>query len=189
MVETMRKEKSTAVLIATVALFVCLAFALTFVLVDRLSGAGIPEGIQAVQHFDANRFSGRWYEIARLDHSFERNLKHVTADYSLRKDGGFKVVNSGYDIAKGEWTEVEGRAYFTGANNVGRLRVSFFRPFYGSYVVFYLDNDYRHALVTSSDRSYLWILARKPSLDDETRNSLVAEAQTAGYDVSKLIFP
>jgi len=156
-----------------------------------LSGCatGIPDGVKAVDNFDAGRYLGTWHEIARLDHSFERGLSNVSATYSAREDGGIKVVNRGYDKAKGKWRQVEGRAYFIDGRDQGRLKVSFFRPFYGAYNIFALDKDgYGYALVCGPDRSYLWILARERSLDKATLDSLVAKARRLGFDTEALIY-
>jgi apolipoprotein D and lipocalin family protein len=92
---------------------------------------GAPEGVEVVSGFDLNRYLGTWYEIARLDHSFERGLSSITATYSLRDDGGVRVINRGYNAEEGEWDEAEGKAYFVGDEDVGQLKVSFFGPFYG----------------------------------------------------------
>ncbi|MGO3799471.1 MAG: lipocalin family protein, partial [Vibrio casei] len=100
---------------------------------------GMPKSVTPIQEFDVNQYLGTWYEIARLDHSFERGLTQVTADYSLKEDGGVKVINRGYSAAEGEWQQAEGKAYFVNEPNEGYLKVSFFGPFYGSYVIFYLD--------------------------------------------------
>lgn len=148
----------------------------------------IPVGVKPVDNFDVDRYLGRWYEIARLDHSFERGLDQVTADYSLREDGGVKVINRGFSSEKNEWNEAEGKAYFVADKNKGHLKVSFFGPFYGAYVVFVLDKDYQYALVSGPDTSYLWILARAPQLDKTTQEKLIATAASAGFDTSKLIF-
>lgn len=149
----------------------------------------LPDGIQPVTGFQADRYLGTWYEIARLDHSFERGMSRVTAEYRKRDDGGIEVVNRGW-LADGKtWKEARGKAYFVDRPDVGHLEVSFFGPFYGSYVVFELDRqDYRYALVSGPDRSYLWLLARSPTLDAATRERLVARAAAAGFDTSKLIF-
>ena len=96
----------------------------------------MPERVTPVESFELNRYLGKWYEIARLDHSFERGLERVTAEYSLRDDGGISVVNRGYSIEDDEWKVAEGKAYFVNDKNLGYLKVSFFGPFYGSYVVF-----------------------------------------------------
>jgi len=149
----------------------------------------VPDGIQPVSGFQANRYLGTWYEIARLDHGFERGMSRVTAEYRPRDDGGIDVVNRGYLADTQTWKQATGKAYFVQSPDIGYLKVSFFGPFYGSYVVFDLDKqDYRYALVAGPDRSYLWLLARSPTLDAATRDRLVARAQAAGFDTSKLIF-
>ena len=150
---------------------------------------GIPDNVKPVGSFDAGRYLGKWYEIARLDHPFERGLTRVSADYSLREDGGLRVVNRGYSAGEGKWKEAEGKAYFVGRRDVGYLKVSFFGPFYGSYVVIDLDREnYGYALVCGPDRSYLWILAREPRIDDGVKASLTAKASALGFDTGKLIF-
>ncbi len=124
---------------------------------------GMPDRVEPVHDFKVQNYLGRWYEIARLDHSFERGLTRVSADYSLREDGGLKVVNRGYSEKEKRWKEATGKAYFVKALELGYLKVSFFGPFYGSYVIFDLDHDnYQYSLVCGPDRGYLWILARTP---------------------------
>ena len=150
---------------------------------------GIPENVSSVTGFDANRYLGTWYEIARLDHSFERGLQQVTAEYSLREDGGLRVINQGFNTDSKRWERAEGKAYFIESDDVGRLKVSFFGPFYGAYNIIELDKkDYRYALVCGPDKSYLWILAREPVLDKSTIDHLLAIASTYGFDTSRLIF-
>jgi len=150
---------------------------------------GIPEDVTPVDHFRLERYLGTWYEIARLDHSFERGLSHVTADYSLRDDGGVRVINRGYSAAKDAWQEAEGKAYFVKASDHGFLKVSFWGPFYGSYIIFELDHEqYQYSLVCGPDRSYLWILAREPSIPDEIRDMLVGKAASLGFETEKLLF-
>lgn len=150
---------------------------------------GKPTNVTPVDKFDTSRYLGQWYEIARLDHSFERGLSRVTAQYSLREDGGLRVVNRGYKAAKAEWKEAEGKAYFVGKPDVGYLKVSFFGPFYGSYIVFDLDQrNYSHAMISGPDTSYLWILSRTPTMDAATRKRLVDKAGAMGFDTSKLIY-
>jgi apolipoprotein D and lipocalin family protein len=160
---------------------------LTALAVFLTACTGAPDGVEVVSGFDLNRYLGTWYEIARLDHSFERGLSNVTANYSLREDGGVKVVNRGYDAEKNEWEETEGKAYFLGDENIGQLKVSFFGPFYGGYNVVELDSDYRYSLVAGPDRSYLWILARTPELDEATLERLVAKARELGFPTDELI--
>lgn len=151
--------------------------------------AGLPEGITPVSDFKAERYLGQWFEIARLDHPFERGLSHVTAEYGLREDGGLTVLNRGYRADEKQWKQAQGRAYFVEGADKGFLKVSFFGPFYGSYVVFELDReDYRWSMVSGPDKSYLWLLARSPTLDPATRDRLVARAAALGFDTGKLIF-
>jgi apolipoprotein D and lipocalin family protein len=155
-----------------------------------LSGCtGVPEGVEPVKNFELDRYLGKWYEIARLDHSFERGLSRVTAEYTMRDDGGVKVINRGYSVKNGAWDEAEGKAYFVGATDIGHLKVSFFGPFYGAYVIYELDQEnYQYALVSGPDRSYLWLLARSPSLDQQIQDKLIAKAAALGFDTSKLIY-
>lgn len=150
---------------------------------------GIPDNVKPVDRFKLERYLGQWHEIARLDHSFERGLSRVTANYSLRDDGGVKVVNRGYSAKDDKWKEAEGRAYFVEAPDRGYLKVSFFGPFYGAYIVFELDHEnYQYSLVSGPDKSYLWILARSPRLPEDVKDMLIAKAAAAGFDTAKLIF-
>lgn len=147
-----------------------------------------PEGLTPVKGFDVQRYLGRWYEIARLDHRFERGLSRVTATYSLNTDGSLRVLNRGLDATRNAWEEAEGRAEFTGPATTGSLKVSFFRPIYAGYHVLYVDPDYRTALVSGPDRDYFWILSRTPSLPAATRASLVKRAKAMGIATEQLIF-
>lgn len=151
--------------------------------------AGLPPGVTPVEGFQLERYLGKWYEIARLDHSFERGLSSVSAEYSLRTDGGVRVVNWGYAEGDGRWKKAEGRAYFVNRPDQGFLKISFFGPFYGSYVIIELDqNRYSYALVCGPDRSYLWILARSTTLEEETTKRLIAKAAELGFETDRLIF-
>ena len=150
--------------------------------------AQIPDGVQPVSGFDANRYLGTWYEVARLDHRFERGLTRVTATYSAREDGGIDVLNRGFDAASSEWREARGRAKFVGPRDVGQLKVSFFGPFYGGYNIVELDPAYSLSLVVGPSRSYLWILARDPSPPREAIDRLVARASELGFDAKALIY-
>jgi apolipoprotein D and lipocalin family protein len=155
-----------------------------------LSGCtGSPDGVTVVTDFEIDRYLGTWYEIARLDHSFERGLSSVSANYSLRDDGGVRVVNRGYSDQSGEWDEAIGKAYFVGASNVGQLKVSFFGPFYGGYNIIELDkSDYQYSLVAGPDRDYLWILSRTPHMQPDILQSLVDKARKLGFATDALIF-
>ncbi|MFT5425082.1 MAG: apolipoprotein D and lipocalin family protein [Gammaproteobacteria bacterium] len=165
---------------------------LIFILIlsDVLTGcAGLPEGVTPVDGFETDRYLGKWYEIARLDHSFERGLSRVSAEYSLREDGGLKVVNRGFNFEKNEWDEAVGKAYFVGKSDIGALKVSFFGPFYGAYNILALDKQaYQYSLVAGPNLSYLWILARTPKLDQSVIDALVNKAQTLGFSVNDLIY-
>lgn len=149
----------------------------------------IPRGMSAVEGFELQRYLGTWYEIARLDHSFERGLSDVSAQYSAHPDGGVKVVNRGYDAEDGEWSEAEGRAKFLEDPSVASLKVSFFGPFYGGYHVVALDRErYEWAMVVGQNRDYLWILAREKKLPQNVLDQLVAAAERAGFATDELIW-
>lgn len=151
--------------------------------------ASAPEGLEPVRGFQADRYLGQWYEIARLDHSFERGLSRVTATYSRKDDGRIEVVNRGYDNRRGRWREARAVAEFRESPDVASLRVTFFWPFSGAYNVIALDQEgYRYALVTSSSRSYLWILAREKALDPAILRDLVAKAKAWGFRTEDLIY-
>jgi len=150
---------------------------------------GVPDGIAPVGDFDLERYLGTWYEIARLDHGFERGLSRVTASYSLREDGGVSVVNRGYDSESAEWKEAVGKAFPNGGPGVGRLKVSFFGPFYGGYNIIALDHvGYQYSMVCGPNRSYLWILARTPDLPASLVEDLVSRAAALGFATQELIF-
>lgn len=163
---------------------------LSIVIVLFMMGCvGIPENVKPVDHFKLEKYLGKWYEIARLDHSFERGLIRVTAEYSLRDDGGVKVLNRGYSVKENSWKQAEGKAYFVKGSDQGYLKASFFGPFYGSYIIFELDHEaYQYSLVCGPNKSYLWILSRAPKMEEALKNSLIAKASAAGFDTSQLIF-
>ena len=164
-----------------------LAFIATLTLISACTMA--PKDVEPISGFELDRYLGKWYEIARLDHSFERGLKRVTAEYSLRDDGGIKVINRGYNPDKNEWNEAIGKAYFVEEPHIGQLKVSFFGPFYGGYNILALDKaSYQYALVAGPSRSYLWILARSPNLDTLPVEQLVRKAQQMGFPVDDLIY-
>ena len=149
----------------------------------------IPDNITPVTSFQIERYLGKWYEIARLDHRFERGLTQISAEYSIRPDSGLKVLNRGYSKEKQEWSEAEGRGYFVQSPNEAYLKVSFFGPFFGSYIVFELDTvNYQYALISGPDKSYFWLLARTPTIDDNLKKKLIAKAAALGFDTKKLIF-
>jgi len=150
---------------------------------------GIPKDVNPVNDFDSNKYLGKWYEIARLDHSFERGLDRVTAEYSLRDDGGVRVINRGFSIVENKWKEAEGKAYFVRGHDEGYLKVSFFGPFYGSYVVFGLDKEkYQYAFVAGYNKSYLWLLSRTPTVSNELIDQFVKRSKDLGFDTDHLVF-
>lgn len=160
------------------------------VMLPLLAGClGYPDNVRPVAGFDLSRYLGTWYEIARLDHSFERGLSDVSAKYTLRDGGGVQVRNRGYAPNSGQWKEADGKAYFVEGADHGYLKVSFFGPFYGSYVIFELDaDDYEYAFVCGPNRSYLWLLARRTEVPAELKARFVERARGLGFDVSRLIW-
>lgn len=163
--------------------------AFTFLMVILFGCTSAPEGVEPVNNFDLNRYLGKWHEIARLDHKFERGLEKVTAEYSLRSDGGVKVLNRGYSPKDNKWKQAEGRAYFAGNDDRGHLNVSFFGPFYSAYVIFELDREgYQYAFVSGYNRSYLWLLSRTPNVDGDIINRFLRRAEELGFNTGELIF-
>ncbi|QYJ81751.1 lipocalin family protein [Shewanella aegiceratis] len=147
-----------------------------------------PKGIAPIEGFELSRYLGTWHEIARLDHSFERGLSQVTAEYQLRGDGGVSVTNRGFDVQSQSWKSAEGKAYFVESSDIGHLKVSFFGPFYGAYVIYRLDADYQYAFITSYNRDYLWLLARSPEVDESVRQAFITQAEKLGFDTQALIW-
>ncbi|GJL74953.1 lipocalin family protein [Nitrosomonas sp.] len=165
-----------------ISLFLLLIFSL-------IGCTGIPDGVTPVTDFEEKRYLGKWYEIARLDHSFERGLSQVTAEYASRNDGGIDVINRGFSAEKNEWKEAEGIAYFVGKRDEGHLRASFFGPFYGSYIVFDLDHEnYQYAFVSGYNTSYLWLLSRTPAISQTLKERFIQKSQELGFDTNALIF-
>jgi len=166
-------------------------YSLTFVVALLVILGGCtsrPDGVEPVRPFDVLRYRGEWFEIMRLDHSFERGLTNVTATYTLRDDGSVGVLNKGFDRKNCRWKEADGRAVFQGDRDTASLSVTFFWPFAGGYHVFALDQqDYAWALIAGPSRSYLWILARQPDLSVDIRNRLVEKARSLGFPVDELI--
>jgi len=156
-------------------------------ILSACSSTGTPKGITPTTGFELERYLGTWYEIARLDHKFERGLEGITANYALNKDGTVKVTNSGVSVKTGKRKDAVGKAKFVGSNDTAHLKVSFFGPFYGSYVVYELDEEYQYALVAGPDRSYMWILSRSPQMDAEQYEGLLKIAKDNGFDTDALI--
>lgn len=144
--------------------------------------------VKPVTSFDADRYLGKWYEIARIENRFEKNLTHVTADYSKRDDGGIKVVNRGYDTKDGKWEDAVGKAFFVDGPDKGHLKVSFFGPFYGPYVVFDLESNYQYSFVTNNNKKYLWLLSRTPQINPEIKNRFETMIRQMSFDTEKLVW-
>jgi len=148
----------------------------------------MPKNATAVTDFNVEKYLGQWYEIARKDFKFEKDLNNVTANYSLRDDDKVKVLNKGYHTIDKEWKESEGKAKFRGEKNVGELAVSFFGPFYSGYNVIAIDNEYKYALVAGKNLDYLWLLSRETTMPEKVKNEFLEKAKSIGYDVSDLVW-
>lgn len=162
---------------------------IVFICCNLCACLGAPEGVVPVKDFDVDRYLGVWYEVARLDHSFERGLDAVSAEYSMRDDGGLRVVNSGRSAATGEREQAVGRAYFVEAEDTGYLKVSFFGPFFGSYIIFDLDRkNYQYAFVAGNTTDYLWLLSRTPEVSEQVMQDFLEQSAALGFDTEALIF-
>lgn len=148
----------------------------------------IPKGASAVKSFDKDRYLGKWYEIARMDFKFEKNLKNVTATYSLNENGSIRVDNKGYDYVNGKWKQSIGKAKFVRNDDVARLKVSFFGPFYAGYNVIDIDSGYQYALVAGNNLDYLWILSRTKVIPDAVKAAYLKKAQELGFKTGELVW-
>lgn len=148
----------------------------------------IPEGIEPVGDFNLDRYLGKWYEVARIEHSFEKGLQRTQAEYNLNPNGSIQVINRGYDPKRGEWKISHGKAHPTIAPDIAALKVSFFGPFYGGYNVVALDENYQWAMVIGSNLDYFWILSRQPSLPEGVEERLLHQAQLLGVDIQKVLW-
>lgn len=157
-------------------------------LIFLVSCATLPKGASVVEGFQLEKYLGHWYEIARLDFAFERDLDNTTAEYRLRADGSVSVKNRGRNIKTDRWEEANGVARFRGSVTVGALEVSFFGPFFAVYNVIQVDEDYRYALVAGSSTNYLWILSRETTIPDEIKTRYLALARKLGYRVENLVW-
>lgn len=149
---------------------------------------GVPKGATAVQNFNSKKYLGKWYEIARFDYRFEKNMNNVTATYSMKDNGNIKVDNKGYDYVKNKWKESIGEAKFVDNDNVAMLKVSFFKPIWAGYNVIDIDEDYKYALVVGSNLDYLWILSREKTIPDSYRQRFIDKAKKLGYKTENLIW-
>lgn len=161
-----------------------LALAYTFL----NSCAGIPDGVTAVQNFNKEKYLGKWYEIARFDYRFEKDINNATAEYSINPDGSIKVFNKGFNFKKQKWDSATGKAKFVGSDKEARLKVSFFGPFYAGYNVVDIDENYQNALIYGSSTKYIWLLSRTKTMDENTKKRFLDKAKKDGYDISKLVW-
>lgn len=172
----MRQSKLNSVFILFLALF------------GLYSCSTIPEGAVAVTPFAKEKYLGKWYEIARLDFKYEKNLNNTTAEYSIKDDGTIKVVNRGYNVKKKEWEEATGKAKFVENDKTAMLRVSFFGPFYSGYNVIAIDPDYKYALVAGESLKYLWILSREQTIPNDIKVNYLEIADKIGYNTADLLW-
>ena len=148
----------------------------------------IPKGITAIRQFNKSNYLGKWYEIARLDFKFERNLNNTTAEYSINTNGTIKVFNKGYNTKTNKWESATGKAKFVTDENVAMLKVSFFGPFYSGYNVIAIDKDYQYALIAGKNLKYLWLLSRKTTLPEDVRKNYLELAESLGYKTNALVW-
>lgn len=148
----------------------------------------IPAGATAVQNFNSEKYLGKWYEIARFDYRFEKNLENVTAEYSKKSNGKIEVKNRGFNYVKNEWKEAIGEAKFVNQPTEARLKVSFFKPIWSGYNVIDLDENYKYALIAGDNLNYLWILSREKTIPESYRQRFVAKAKALGYNTDELIW-
>jgi apolipoprotein D and lipocalin family protein len=143
---------------------------------------------EVVGNFRSEKYLGTWYEIARLDYKWEEDLNNVTATYSLKENGDIKVDNKGYNTEKKKWEESIGKAEPVGDPSRGKLKVSFFGPFYSDYNVVALDPEYRYALVAGESTDYLWLLSREKTMPKPVKDAYLAKAKELGYNIGALIW-
>ncbi|MGZ3822878.1 MAG: lipocalin family protein [Mucilaginibacter sp.] len=162
--------------------------AIAAIAIGLSSCVSIPKGAKAVSAFQTDKYMGTWYEIARFDFRFEKGLDHVTATYTLNNDSTIRVDNKGFSVKEKKWKESIGKAKLTGNGSEGRLKVSFFGPFYAGYNVIAIDPDYRYALVAGNDLSYLWLLSREKVMPEDVKKDYLAKAKALGYDTQRLVW-
>jgi apolipoprotein D and lipocalin family protein len=161
---------------------------LFFTFITMAGCLGIPGNVKPVENFDVNRYLGKWYEIARLDHSFEKGLDKVTAIYTFSHDGSIQVINQGYSAKSKEWKSAKGKAVFVRGPDQGYLKVSFFGPFYSSYVIFELDKiGYNYAFVSGYNKSYLWLLSRRPKVSEKVFTQFIQRSNELGFNTDQMI--
>jgi len=174
----MEKKKN----IIVIMIFMSLCFIFT------VGCKSVPQNIVPITNFDAQKYLGKWYEIARFDFLFERNMSNVTAEYVENDDGSILVINRGYNLNQHEWKKSEGKAKFREGVDIGALKVSFFGPFYSDYTVLAIDDSYSYALVGGKNYDYLWILSRTPDMPYSIQQQYVDMAESIGFDTENLVW-
>ena len=152
------------------------------------SCSSIPKGVTAYKPFEKERYLGKWYEIARIDFKYEKDLNNTTAEYSINSDGTIKVNNQGYNTKTNEWQQAIGKAKFIGSDTIAMLKVSFFGPFYSGYNVLAIDDEYKYALIAGESTKYLWILSREVNIPEEIKNKYLKIAKEIGYNTDDLVW-
>ena len=166
--------------------------AVAAVVVLLLNGCGqsrtIPQGATAVEPFDVRKYTGKWYEIARLDFKQEHGLNNVSAQYTLNDDGTIDVLNRGYNFEEEKWEEASGKARFVDSKNEAKMEVSFFGPFYSGYNVIAIDPDYQYALIAGESLEYLWLLSRETTMPENIKQDFLRKAEAIGYNTDNLVW-
>lgn len=147
-----------------------------------------PDKATPITNFKVDHYLGTWYEIARFDFRFEKDLDNTSAQYSLNEDGSIKVLNSGFNYVEKQWKKADGKAKFREDESTAALKVSFFGPFYSGYNVIALDEDYKYALIAGKNLDCLWILSREKTLPEDVKVKYLEIAKEVGYDTSRLIW-
>ncbi|MEJ2880769.1 lipocalin family protein [Pedobacter sp. GR22-6] len=168
--------------------YIALALGAGAIALNAACKVSIPKGARAVKPFDGDKYLGKWFEIARMDFKFEKNLSNVSARYTAGEEGLIQVENRGYDVLKKKWKQSNGKAKFVRDPQEGRLKVSFFGPFYAGYNVIAIDEAYKYALVVGNDLRYIWILSREKSVPDSIKSTYLNKAAELGYDVGQLVW-
>lgn len=165
-----------------------LSLTITGIFLLNSCAVGVPKGAEAVTNFDADKYLGKWYEIARFDFRFEKNLNQVTATYSNKENGNIKVENRGYDYVKNKWKESIGEAKFVKSPDIAELKVSFFKPIWASYNVIDIDKDYKYALVVGNNKDYMWILSREKTIPETYKQRFLDKAKSLGFETENLVW-
>ncbi len=153
-----------------------------------ISCGGSYAPLPTVNYVDANRYLGKWYEIARLPNKFQSQCEQSIAEYSLLDSETIRVVNRCRQIDTAKSDEAQGKAFIVPNTGNAKLKVQFFWPFKGDYWIIALDTlNYQYSMVGEPGRKYLWILSRNPKLEPEIFSMLKKQATEQGFDVTKLI--